>query len=53
MIEVKGPNVFKGYWRMPEKTQGEFRADGFFITAISAGSTSAATSISSGEERIS
>ncbi len=32
MIEVKGPNVFKGYWRMPEKTQGEFRADGFFIT---------------------
>ncbi|WP_018096471.1 malonate--CoA ligase [Sinorhizobium meliloti] len=32
MIEVKGPNVFKGYWRMPEKTQAEFRADGFFIT---------------------
>jgi malonyl-CoA/methylmalonyl-CoA synthetase len=24
--------VFKGYWRMPEKTQAEFRADGFFIT---------------------
>ena len=32
MIEVKGPNVFKGYWQMPEKTQAEFRADGFFIT---------------------
>ena len=32
MIEVKGPNVFKGYWRMPEKTKGEFRNDGFFIT---------------------
>ena len=32
MIEVKGPNVFLGYWRMPEKTKAEFRADGFFIT---------------------
>jgi malonyl-CoA/methylmalonyl-CoA synthetase len=32
MIEVKGPNVFSGYWRMPEKTQAEFRPDGFFIT---------------------
>ena len=32
MIEVKGPNVFTGYWRMPEKTEAEFRADGFFIT---------------------
>jgi malonyl-CoA/methylmalonyl-CoA synthetase len=32
MIEVKGPNVFKGYWRMPEKTVAEFRPDGFFIT---------------------
>ena len=32
MIEVKGPNVFKGYWRMPEKTTAEFRPDGFFIT---------------------
>jgi malonyl-CoA/methylmalonyl-CoA synthetase len=32
MIEVKGPNVFQGYWRMPEKTAQEFRADGFFIT---------------------
>ena len=32
MIEVRGPNVFKGYWRMPEKTKAEFRHDGFFIT---------------------
>jgi malonyl-CoA/methylmalonyl-CoA synthetase len=32
MIEVKGSNVFKGYWRMPEKTKAEFRNDGFFIT---------------------
>src|SRR5256884_1207486 len=32
MIAVKGPNVFKGYWRMPEKTKAEFRDDGFFIT---------------------
>ncbi|RJT42552.1 malonyl-CoA synthase [Mesorhizobium waimense] len=32
MIEVKGPNVFAGYWRMPEKTKAEFRNDGFFIT---------------------
>jgi malonyl-CoA/methylmalonyl-CoA synthetase len=31
MIEVKGPNVFSGYWRMPEKTAAEFR-DGWFIT---------------------
>ncbi|MGQ0686029.1 malonate--CoA ligase [Bradyrhizobium sp.] len=32
MIEVKGPNVFNGYWRMPDKTRAEFRDDGFFIT---------------------
>jgi malonyl-CoA/methylmalonyl-CoA synthetase len=32
MIEIKGPNVFKGYWRMPEKTAAEFRPDGFFIS---------------------
>lgn len=32
MIEVKGPNVFIGYWQMPEKTAEEFRDDGFFIT---------------------
>jgi malonyl-CoA/methylmalonyl-CoA synthetase len=29
---VRGPNVFKGYWRMPEKTAAEIRPDGFFIT---------------------
>lgn len=32
MIEVRGPNVFKGYWRMPEKTREELRENGFFIT---------------------
>jgi malonyl-CoA/methylmalonyl-CoA synthetase len=32
MIEVKGPNLFRGYWRMPEKTAAEFRPDGFFMT---------------------
>ena len=32
MIEVRGPNVFKGYWRMPEKTAAELRENGFFIT---------------------
>ncbi len=32
LIEVRGPNVFKGYWQMPEKTAEELRADGFFIT---------------------
>ena len=32
VIEVRGPNVFSGYWRMPEKTATEFRPDGFFIT---------------------
>jgi malonyl-CoA/methylmalonyl-CoA synthetase len=32
MIEVRGPNVFKGYWRMPDKTAAAFRPDGFFIT---------------------
>jgi malonyl-CoA/methylmalonyl-CoA synthetase len=31
-IEVRGPNVFKGYWGMPEKTKEEMRADGFFLT---------------------
>ncbi|MGF1610441.1 MAG: AMP-binding protein, partial [Kiloniellales bacterium] len=32
VIEVRGPNVFQGYWRQPEKTKAEFRPDGFFIT---------------------
>jgi malonyl-CoA/methylmalonyl-CoA synthetase len=32
VVEVRGPNVFQGYWQMPEKTAAEFRADGFFIT---------------------
>ncbi len=31
-IEVRGPNVFRGYWRMPAKTREEFTADGFFRT---------------------
>ncbi|HSA79897.1 MAG TPA: malonyl-CoA synthase [Geminicoccaceae bacterium] len=32
VIEIRGPNVFKGYWQMPEKTEAEFRDDGFFIS---------------------
>ncbi len=31
-VQVRGPNVFSGYWRMPEKTAEEFTADGFFKT---------------------
>ena len=31
-IEVRGPNVFRGYWKMPEKTKTELRKNGFFIT---------------------
>lgn len=31
-IQVRGPNVFQGYWRMPEKTREEFTADGWFKT---------------------
>ncbi len=32
IVEVKGPNVFSGYWNMPEKTAEDFRPDGFFVT---------------------
>jgi malonyl-CoA/methylmalonyl-CoA synthetase len=32
VLEVKGPNVFQGYWNNPEKTAAEFRKDGYFIT---------------------
>jgi malonyl-CoA/methylmalonyl-CoA synthetase len=32
VVEIKGPNVFAGYWRMPEKTREEFTADGWFKT---------------------
>jgi len=32
VIEVRGPNVFQGYWQMPDKTREELRADGFFLT---------------------
>ena len=32
IIELKGDNVFTGYWQMPEKTKESFRDDGYFIT---------------------
>lgn len=32
VVEVRGRNVCKGYWQMPDKTKQEFREDGFFIT---------------------
>jgi malonyl-CoA/methylmalonyl-CoA synthetase len=32
MIEIRGPNVCKGYWRMPDKTAEAFRGDGYFIS---------------------
>ncbi|MDH4039370.1 MAG: malonyl-CoA synthase [Gammaproteobacteria bacterium] len=31
-LQVRGPNVFKGYWRMPQKTRDDFTGDGFFNT---------------------
>lgn len=36
ILEIRGPNLFKGYWRMPEKTAEEFRSDGYFITGDNA-----------------
>ncbi len=32
MIEIRGPNVFKGYWEMPEKTAEDIRESGFFVS---------------------
>ena len=32
VIEVRGPNVFQGYWQMPDKTAEDLRPDGWFIT---------------------
>ena len=32
VLQMRGPNVFKGYWQMPEKTASEFTDDGFFIS---------------------
>jgi malonyl-CoA/methylmalonyl-CoA synthetase len=32
MVEVRGPNVFAGYWNLPDKTREELRPDGWFIT---------------------
>jgi malonyl-CoA/methylmalonyl-CoA synthetase len=31
-IEIRGPSLFTGYWRMPDRTAAEFTADGFFVT---------------------
>jgi malonyl-CoA/methylmalonyl-CoA synthetase len=36
ILEIKGPNLFQGYWNKPEKTAEEFRPDGFFITGDNA-----------------
>lgn len=36
VLEVKGENVFKGYWKMPEKTRQEFASDGYFVTGDTA-----------------
>ena len=40
VLEMKGPNVFKGYWKMPEKTKLEFTPDGYFITGDMASKSS-------------
>ena len=50
-IEVKGPNVFAGYWRMPEKTREEFTADGYFRTGDVGELMPTATCASSGARR--
>jgi malonyl-CoA/methylmalonyl-CoA synthetase len=53
IIEVKGPNVFSGYWQMPEKTKEEFREDGFFITGdLSGRSPTAMYTSSAGKDLI-
>ena len=36
VIEIKGPNIFQGYWKMEDKTADAFRDDGFFITGDNA-----------------
>jgi long-subunit acyl-CoA synthetase (AMP-forming) len=38
-IEVRGPNVFAGYWQMPEKTAQDMTADGYFVTGDLGGRT--------------
>ena len=32
VVEMRGPNLFQGYWQLPEKTASDHRADGFFVT---------------------